>query len=464
MRKYFDLNLLEEFPAALPVELHDARFRRLHISLMIAFCLRYLYVLPCLFIFPYLFDFSSKAYTLFFLFHLLLNTIALLWTVRTEIAPNYVYYFLIITDYIATIFVSVVISSTSPIITVLLITTNTALLGTKKLSVATLLTFVIAYILMAMNNYNFHLVPTHFDLDPKFAKLNYLLFDVSFVCLSNIAVTFAIIFLKIQGEQSEYMAFLNKQEIDVERQKSDKLILNILPVEIAHELKIRGAAEPRFHPECTVLFTDFVGFTQIAESMSPQELVLELDRSFSYFDQVAKHHKLEKLKTIGDSYMAATGIPGTNHSHAIDMVLAALEIRDFMSAMKGIKTDQGLPYWELRIGIHSGPLVAGVVGESKFAYDVWGDTVNLASRLESSGVPGKINISTETYKRIKYFFVCEHRGKIAAKRKGDIDMYFVHGLKKSMSVDGDGKTPNPRMLDYCKQINTGKTLKYRSEL
>lgn len=180
--------------------------------------------------------------------------------------------------------------------------------------------------------------------------------------------------------------------IENEREKSDKLLRNTLPDTIADELKNNGHVAPQLYTDATVLFTDFVGFTQIAEKMSPEELIRELDNCFSYFDQVAKRYKLEKLKTIGDSYMCAGGIPAANKTHALDCVLAALEIRAFMQQMKEIKAAQGLPYWELRIGIHSGPLVAGVIGESKFAYDVWGDTVNTASRMEAAGTAAEINI------------------------------------------------------------------------
>jgi class 3 adenylate cyclase len=148
---------------------------------------------------------------------------------------------------------------------------------------------------------------------------------------------------------------------------------------------------------------------------------------------------LEKLKTIGDSYMCAGGLPKITKTHPIDAILAALEIKAFMDQMKSIKESLGVPFWELRIGIHTGSLVAGVVGEKKFAYDVWGDTVNTASRMESSGSPGQINISKTTYDLIKDFFDCEVRGKIPAKNKGEIEMYFVKGIKRELQ---NLKVPN----------------------
>ncbi|MCP5497780.1 MAG: AAA family ATPase [Leptospiraceae bacterium] len=232
------------------------------------------------------------------------------------------------------------------------------------------------------------------------------------------------------------------QKVEEESQKSEKLLLNILPNEVAIELKEKGYYEPIFFESVSVLFTDFKGFTQIAEHLTPQMLVKELDLCFGEFDEAIERYDLEKLKTIGDSYMCASGIPRINTTHAIDCVLAAMEFLLIMNRIKELKALTGKPFWELRIGIHSGPLVAGVIGEKKFAYDVWGDTVNTASRMESSGTPGKINISGATYERAKEFFECEFRGKVQAKNKGEVEMYYVNGLKPKYSKDGDGKTTN----------------------
>lgn len=218
-------------------------------------------------------------------------------------------------------------------------------------------------------------------------------------------------------------------ELDAEKHKSDQLLLNVLPVEIAEELKNNGKVEPVHYDCVSVLFTDFKGFTQLSENMTPRELVDELDYCFSYFDRVMDKYSMEKLKTIGDSYMCAAGIPKPRPTHAFDAVLAALEIQQFMDLRKKQKSQQNIAYWELRIGIHSGPILAGVIGNKKFAYDVWGDTVNTASRMESSGVPGNINISSATFELVKDFFECEYRGKIPAKNKGDLDMYLVRNLK-----------------------------------
>lgn len=243
-----------------------------------------------------------------------------------------------------------------------------------------------------------------------------------------------------------------------ERDKSDKLLLNILPATTAQELKQNGFAKPVKFDAVTVIFTDFVGFTRIAESLSPEELIEELDKCFSYFDAVTEKYNLEKLKTIGDAYMCAGGIPQKNNTHALDAALASLEIQAFMNQMKDMKAELGLPYWELRLGMHCGELIAGVIGEKKFAYDVWGDTVNTASRLESSGTPGEINISAAVYEKIKYFFICKHRGKVKAKNKGDIDMYYLKGLKPAYSVNGEGRVPNKTFLEIYEKIAHGAKL------
>ena len=237
------------------------------------------------------------------------------------------------------------------------------------------------------------------------------------------------------------------EEAESERNKSEKLLLNILPKDVANELKEKGFAEPVLFENVSVMFTDFKGFTTIAETLTPQELIKDLDACFVQFDKITERFNLEKLKTIGDSYMCAGGIPRRNTTHAVDCCLAALEIQSFMNLMKELKEERGFPYWELRLGIHSGPLVAGVIGERKFAYDVWGDTVNTASRMESSGTPGKINISGSAYELVKEFFDCEYRGRVKAKNKGEVEMYYVNGLRPEYSKDGDARTPNGRFWE-----------------
>jgi class 3 adenylate cyclase len=218
--------------------------------------------------------------------------------------------------------------------------------------------------------------------------------------------------------------------LTVEKQKSEDLIHNILPEEVASELKAKGAADAQLYNNVSVLFTDFVGFTKIAEQMTPKELVAEIDVCFREFDKIMEKFGVEKIKTIGDAYMAVGGLPVENTSHAIDVVNAALEIQEFMQELAIRKEAKGALAFRIRIGIHTGPVVAGIVGVKKFAYDIWGDTVNTASRMESSSEEGKINISGETYELVKNFYNCSYRGKVAAKNKGEINMYFVEGKTK----------------------------------
>lgn len=236
------------------------------------------------------------------------------------------------------------------------------------------------------------------------------------------------------------------QNLNQERRKSDQLLRNVLPEAIALELTQTEHVQPIDYECASVLFTDFVGFTQIAENFTPQRLIAELDGCFSQFDAIAKKHKLEKIKTIGDAYMAVGGIPKSNKTHAVDCVLAAIEIQETISLLREREMAENRPYWQIRVGVHSGDLVAGVVGSQKFSYDVWGDTVNTASRLESSGEPGRLNISSATQRLVKDFFDCEFRGKVAAKNKGEIEMYFVNGILPELSLNGKGREPNGKFF------------------
>ena len=192
----------------------------------------------------------------------------------------------------------------------------------------------------------------------------------------------------------------------------------------------------------TVLFADIQGFTRIVEQLNPELLIDELDHFFFRFDSIVEQHGIEKIKTIGDAYMAAGGIPDKSRVHSVRMILVAMEIHAYMFALRAQKIAQHQDFWELRIGIHTGPVIAGRVGRNKTALDIWGDTVNIASRMESSGVAGEINITGATYQLVKSFFVCEYRGKMPIKYKGEMDMYFVRGILPELSVEGLGQEPN----------------------
>jgi adenylate cyclase len=230
----------------------------------------------------------------------------------------------------------------------------------------------------------------------------------------------ALIILRNYLQTNKTNKLLDKQKAQIE-----SLLQNILPAEVAKELQRDGRATPRYYESVSVLFTDFKDFTKHADSLSPQEIVSELNACFIAFDDIIEKYNLEKIKTIGDSYMCAGGIPTENDSHTLNMIHAGHEIQEYMQSRNAARVENGLLAWNLRIGIHVGPVVAGVVGRKKYAYDIWGSTVNIASRMESNGEPGMINISSQTHDLVKHYYNCVHRGKIFAKNIGEIDMFFV---------------------------------------
>ena len=219
-----------------------------------------------------------------------------------------------------------------------------------------------------------------------------------------------------------------KKLIEKEKDRSDKLLLNILPEQTAIELKEQGKVKAKKFDSVSVMFTDFKGFTRLSEGLNPEELVETVDFYYSKFDEIIKSYGLEKIKTIGDAYMAASGLPFPTKDHATKLTLAALEIAEFVKNAKE-ENPKDEKRFEIRIGINTGPVVAGVVGTNKFAYDIWGDTVNIASRMESNSKPGKVNISENTYQLIKSDFKCAYRGEIDAKNRGKMKMYFVNSIK-----------------------------------
>jgi adenylate cyclase len=219
--------------------------------------------------------------------------------------------------------------------------------------------------------------------------------------------------LKKAGEE------LNRKNI-----LSDSLLLNILPEYVARELKEFGQVVPRHYSLATVLFADLVGFSRISKSLNPKEVIHELTKLFTGFDEILQRNNMEKIKTIGDGYMAAGGIPIPNDSNPTDAVRAGLMMIEFVKDAMLANKSTGKPLWEVRVGIHTGELIAGVIGKNKFAYDIWGDTVNAASRMESLGKPGRVNISGITYQFVKGQFKCTPGGKVEAKNMGKMDLYF----------------------------------------
>ena len=257
------------------------------------------------------------------------------------------------------------------------------------------------------------------------------------------------------GHSLRVIEFSNRHALRREKERSEQLLLNIMPAPVAEELKHRGRVEAREIPECTILFTDFVGFTQIAQRTPPAQLVRSLDRLFVGFDQIIARHGLEKLKTIGDAYMAAGGIPSYKDSHLVDCVLAALEILAFLERYRAENPDG--PAWQVRVGVHSGPVTAGVIGRARFAYDVWGDTVNTAARLESASEVGKINLTTDTYRPIAHLFNGQDRGYLPVKGKGLLAMTFVTGLSPGYAEDESGRVPNRAFQEAYRRHRERKT-------
>lgn len=246
----------------------------------------------------------------------------------------------------------------------------------------------------------------------------------------NFAFVAAVAYFLMEGFLRNKVALL--EIIRAEHEVANTLLLNIFPDETARELKEKGRVAAKSYPDATVLFTDFVGFSAFARTLTAEALVEQIDFYFSAFDEIMTKNGLEKIKTIGDSYMCVGGIPALTQVHACDMVQAALEIRQFVVTHRENKLAQFDYPFDIRIGIHTGPLVAGVVGSTKMAYDIWGETVNIAARMEQACEAAKINISEATYALIREEFECSYRGRFPAKHIGEVDMYYVNGRMRGV--------------------------------
>ena len=238
------------------------------------------------------------------------------------------------------------------------------------------------------------------------------------------------------------------KKIEKEKEKADQLLLNILPSETADELKNKGVARTRQYRKVTVMFTDIKDFSKVAETMDPAMLVKSLDNLFREFDKIIEKYQIEKIKTMGDAYMAVGGLPLRDKENPINCVLAALEIQQLMAKMKEESIKKGEGFWEVRIGIHTGDVIAGVIGSKRIAYDIWGSTVNIAQRMETSGETWKVNISESTFEHISPYFKCTNRGKMPTKNTGEVAMYYVDGIKPHLSVKSKGITPNSKFREY----------------
>ncbi|MFT5481132.1 MAG: adenylate cyclase, partial [Bacteroidia bacterium] len=234
-----------------------------------------------------------------------------------------------------------------------------------------------------------------------------------------------LLFAFVQSRRSKHRLTVKNKLIEEERTKSDLLLLNILPQVVADELKEKGKTTPRHYDQVTVLFTDFKSFTKISEELGPIALVEEIDFCFRAFDEIIAKHNIEKIKTIGDAYLCVSGLPIPHPNHCSEILNAAIEIQDFMNKLIVQRKKEKKVVFTMRAGVHTGSLVAGVVGTTKFVYDVWGDTVNTAARMEQHCDEGRINVSAEVFELTKKEYNFTYRGKQVAKNKGALDMYFL---------------------------------------
>jgi adenylate cyclase len=246
-----------------------------------------------------------------------------------------------------------------------------------------------------------------------------------------------------------------RKDIAAEKTRTEELLINILPVSIADELKTNGKVQPKYIPSATILFADFKGFTLLAERIEPVALIGLLDQYFTAFDEIMTRHGLEKLKTIGDAYMAVAGVPAANRRHPFDACLAALELQGAVTRMKAQREKMRLPSLELRVGVHTGPVISGVVGRRKFTFDIWGDAVNTAALMETNGAPGRINVSGTAAGHVKALFDLEPRGAIETKHHRPLEMFFLNRLKPEFSRDAEGRLPNEKFAAECDRLLTG---------
>ncbi|MGZ3922344.1 MAG: adenylate/guanylate cyclase domain-containing protein [Flavisolibacter sp.] len=263
------------------------------------------------------------------------------------------------------------------------------------------------------------------DMDYKYIQLQNLLAVIGHIVLLAMVINI------FENQKNHAMRTLEEKNkiIEEEKQRSDELLLNILPAEVMMELKKTGRTTARNYDLATVMFVDFKDFTLISNSLTPEDLVSAIDRYFEVFDTIIAEHDVEKIKTIGDAYLCAGGLPQPNTKNPVEMVDVAFKFLRAVEQLKRERAAENKFGFEIRVGIHSGPLIAGVVGIRKFAYDIWGDAVNTAARMQQNGCEGKINISGTTYELVKHRFYCTPRGRIEAKNKGLVDMYFVDGRK-----------------------------------
>jgi class 3 adenylate cyclase len=296
----------------------------------------------------------------------------------------------------------------------------------------------------------------NFYVAPRFFEIPYFIVSFAFLGLLGLFLLYRWRGYSHAKVRFKLESLINTrtEELVKEKEKTDNLLARVLPKETATELKEKGRVNTQRFQVVTVLFCDIEGFTKITEETNPEVLIDQLDRFFLYFDSVVEKYRIEKIKTIGDAYMCAGGIPKKNRTNPVEVVLAALEMIQYMRDIVS-QSELMQKVWDLRIGIDTGPVIAGVVGRNKLSYDIWGSTVNTASRMESSGEKGQINISGNTYMLVSDYFTCTYRGKMPVKNKGDIEMYFVDGIKPSLSIGFIGLEPNDKFQVQLQMIRLG---------
>jgi class 3 adenylate cyclase len=291
---------------------------------------------------------------------------------------------------------------------------------------------LIASVFIGMANVSGHYFNE--QLNPEF--LNWALFT------SNLGLIALMTIIAMVMESAYVVSMQRLHEkniiIEAEKHRSDELLLNILPAEVMEELKETGKTTARNYDLVSVLFIDIKDFTSIAENMTPEDLVSGIDEYFETFDRIVEKYDVEKIKTVGDAYICVSGLPAANSNNPVIIVDLALEMAEAVQELIHKRAAIGEVTFEVRLGVHSGPVVAGVVGVKKFAYDIWGDTVNMAARMQQHGAPGKVNISGTTHDLVKHRFTCTHRGLMQAKHKGMVDMYFVEGRKHLAANERQG--------------------------
>ena len=280
----------------------------------------------------------------------------------------------------------------------------------------------------------------NFEVAPPFYRsiLAYILYFLSFVAIIVVIIAWRNIVHTNEKYHLEKIVEMRTNELVMQKEQTEKLVQKLLPQNAMFEIQTQGMATSKKYDMVTVLFSDIQGFTKIAATTNPEELIKYLNELFVTFDNIISKYNIEKIKTIGDAYMCAGGMPNIDAINRVDVVLAGMEMQ---RALDNLNQKHDLKM-KMRLGVHTGPVVAGVVGAQKIEYDIWGDTVNIASRMESHGEVGRVNVSEETYRHVKEFFVCENRGMMDVKNKGEMEMYFVNGILEELSENGDGITPN----------------------